>query len=84
MMPSLEGILAFAIVAFLLVVVPGPGVLFVGWRSLALGRRNGLLSVLGNELGGIPLLAGLAFRVGSVVSSSIAISPPSNSSVPHL
>ena len=45
--------------------------LFVIGRSLSLGRRAGLLSVLGNELGALPLVAAVAFGVGSVVADSV-------------
>src|SRR3954454_9172768 len=40
-------LLAFALTALVLIAVPGPSVLFVIGRTLALGRRGGLLSVLG-------------------------------------
>lgn len=47
MVPA-TNLLAFALAALLLIAVPGPSVLFVIGRTLALGRRGGLLSVLGN------------------------------------
>jgi hypothetical protein len=50
-MLPLENLLVFALVSALLTAVPGPSVLFVIGRSLALGRRGGLLSVLGNAGG---------------------------------
>ncbi|MCX2746836.1 LysE family translocator [Arthrobacter sp. MI7-26] len=72
MLPPEVGI-AFAITSFLLIVVPGPSVLFVIGRSLALGRRGGLLTVIGNELGGIPLIAAVALGIGTIVSESIVM-----------
>jgi threonine/homoserine/homoserine lactone efflux protein len=48
-------------------------VLFVIGRSLSLGRRAGLLSVLGNETGAIPLVFAVAFGVGAIVSASIVV-----------
>ncbi len=39
---------AFALTAALLIVVPGPSVLFVISRGVTLGRRAALLTVLGN------------------------------------
>lgn len=72
-MPSTESMLAFAVASLLLIVVPGPSVLFVVGRSLALGRRGGLLSALGNGLGGLPLVAAVAFGVGAFVASSVAV-----------
>jgi threonine/homoserine/homoserine lactone efflux protein len=47
-------LLTFAVAAFVLIVIPGPCVLFVIGRSSALGRIGGLrslLSLLGNALG---------------------------------
>lgn len=56
-----------------MIAIPGPSVLFVIGRSLALGRRGGLLSVVGNELGGIPLAAAFALGVGTAVAESIVL-----------
>lgn len=64
---------AFALACAALIVIPGPSVLFVIGRSLALGRRGGLLSVVGNELGAIPLVLAVAFGVGAVVSASLVV-----------
>lgn len=72
-MPSHNALLAFALASLVLVVVPGPSVLFVVGRSLSLGRRHGLLSVLGNELGALPLVAAVALGVGAVVAESVMV-----------
>jgi threonine/homoserine/homoserine lactone efflux protein len=56
-----------------LIAVPGPSVLFVIGRSLAMGRRSGLLSVLGNELGALPLVVAVALGVGVIVAQSIVV-----------
>ena len=72
-MPTLHAVVAFAVASVILVAIPGPSVLFVVGRSLSLGRRGGLLTVLGNELGCIPLVAAVAFGVGSVVADSIVL-----------
>jgi threonine/homoserine/homoserine lactone efflux protein len=66
-LPNLLGFLAAAIV---LVVMPGPTVLFVVGRSIALGRRVGLLSVLGNAIGLVPIVVAVAFGVGAIVVQS--------------
>jgi len=71
--PTLEAVLAFAAASAILIAIPGPSVLFVIGRSLSLGRRGGLMSVLGNELGALPLVAAVAFGVGSVVAESIVL-----------
>lgn len=72
-MPSWEALSAFALVSLLLIAIPGPSVLFVIGRSLSQGRRSGLLSVLGNELGALPLVAAVAFGVGTIVAQSIVV-----------
>src|SRR5262249_19230117 len=43
----------FLTAAFLLAIAPGPGMLYVLARSLAGGRREGILSCLGTFLGGM-------------------------------
>jgi len=69
-MLPLPNLLAFLAAAIVLVVMPGPTVLFVVGRSIALGRRVGLLSVLGNAMGLIPVVVAVAFGVGAIVMQS--------------
>ena len=69
-MLPLPNLLAFLAAAIVLVVMPGPTVLFVVGRSIALGRRVGLLSVLGNAIGLIPVVVAVAFGVGAIVMQS--------------
>jgi threonine/homoserine/homoserine lactone efflux protein len=69
-MLPLPNLLAFLAAAIVLVVMPGPTVLFVVGRSIALGRRVGLLSVLGNAIGLIPVVIAVAFGVGAIVMQS--------------
>ena len=66
-------LLAFALAAALLIVIPGPSVLFVLGRSIALGRRGGLLSVLGNALGMLPAIAAVALGIGALVAQSVVV-----------
>jgi threonine/homoserine/homoserine lactone efflux protein len=68
--PALDHLAAFALAAFVLIVIPGPSVLFVIGRSLVHGRVGGLLSVLGNELGVLPLVVAVAFGVGAIITAS--------------
>src|SRR6185437_12365894 len=53
--------------------IPGPSVLFVIGRSISLGRLGGLLSVLGNALGMLPLIVAVAVGVGAVVAQSLIL-----------
>jgi threonine/homoserine/homoserine lactone efflux protein len=68
--PSL---LAFALASLALIVIPGPSVLFVIGRSLALGRAGGLLSVLGNAIGMLPLVIAVALGIGAIVAQSLVV-----------
>jgi hypothetical protein len=62
--------LTFMAATALILAVPGPSVLFVIGRALAYGRRAGLVSVAGNELGELVLAAAVAFGVGAIVERS--------------
>ena len=66
-------LLAFALASALLIVIPGPSVLFVLGRSIALGKRGGLLSVLGNALGMLPAIAAVALGIGALVAGSVVV-----------
>lgn len=65
-----DSLVAFVIAAAVIIVVPGPRVLFIIGRSLALGRLGGLVSVLGGALGQVPLVFLVSFGVGTIVASS--------------
>jgi threonine/homoserine/homoserine lactone efflux protein len=69
-MPPGDHLLEFAITAFVLIVVPGPSVLFVVSRGVALGRRAALATVIGNT-GGVMVQAVLvAVGLGALVERS--------------
>lgn len=72
-MVPLSNLLTFALAAAVLIAVPGPSVLFVIGRSLALGRKGGLLSVLGNALGMIPQIVAVALGVGVALAQSVLL-----------
>ncbi|MCI2956993.1 LysE family translocator [Agromyces atrinae] len=72
-MVPVENLIGFIVASAVLVVMPGPSVLFVIGRTLALGRTGGLLSVLGNALGMLPLVAAVALGVGALVAQSVVI-----------
>ena len=52
-----DRMLGFAAMSLVLVLIPGPSVLFVLGRALAHGRRTALGSVLGNSAGAYVLAA---------------------------
>ncbi|MDV9175493.1 LysE family translocator [Streptomyces sp. W16] len=72
-MVSTDRLLAFAALSFLLIIVPGPSVLFVIGRALAHGRRAALTTVLGNTLGAYLLVVAVALGVGTLVERSILV-----------
>ncbi|MFI9172801.1 LysE family translocator [Streptomyces lincolnensis] len=72
MLPA-DRLLAFAAMSFLLIVVPGPSVLFVVGRALAQGRRAALTTVAGNTAGAYVLVLAVAFGVGSIVERSVLV-----------
>ncbi|MFG2827026.1 LysE family translocator [Streptomyces sp. NPDC048434] len=72
-MVSTDRLLAFAAMSLLVIVIPGPSVLFVIGRALAHGRRTALATVLGNVLGSYLLVAAVALGLGSLVEQSVAV-----------
>ncbi len=64
---------AFLLTVFVLIVVPGPSVLFVVSRALALGRRAALATVVGNAAGLSLQVALVALGVGTIVAESAAL-----------
>ncbi|MFJ1458408.1 LysE family translocator [Nocardia sp. N2S4-5] len=67
-------IAAFLVAATVLIVVPGPGVLFTIGRALTDGKRAALLSVVAHSLGVLLVLVMVAAGLGAVVAaSSIAL-----------
>ncbi len=66
-------LLAFALTAFVVIVIPGPSVLFVVSRALVLGRSGALTTVVGNSLGEYVQVMAVAFGVGAVVERSVML-----------
>jgi threonine/homoserine/homoserine lactone efflux protein len=60
----------FALVALILILVPGPSVLFVVGRALSLGRGPALLTVVGNAVGEFLQVMAVAAGVGELVQRS--------------
>jgi threonine/homoserine/homoserine lactone efflux protein len=70
---SANQVAAFAAAALVLIVIPGPGVLFVIGRALAHGRRTALLSVAGHAAGNWVVAVCVALGVGTIVERSAAV-----------
>jgi threonine/homoserine/homoserine lactone efflux protein len=71
-MPPEDHLLEFAITAFVLIVVPGPSVLFVVSRGVALGRKAALATVAGNTAGVMVQAILVAVGLGALVERSDA------------
>jgi threonine/homoserine/homoserine lactone efflux protein len=77
-MPSFEHLVAFAIASFILIVIPGPSVLFTVSRALAYGRRVALTTVLGGAAGSFTgqvtvqmIILGAVFAVIALAMDSV-------------
>jgi threonine/homoserine/homoserine lactone efflux protein len=68
-----DHLLAFALLAFLLIIAPGPNVLFVISRSLMLGRAAGVGTAVGGQIGVFLQVAAVAFGIGALVERSVAV-----------
>lgn len=72
-MPSTESLLTFALAGVVLVLIPGPSVLFIVGRALAHGRRAALTSVAGNTAGAALLVTVVSLGFGAVAAQSIVV-----------
>jgi len=73
--PSGSTLLLFCSAALVMLVIPGPSVLYIVTRSVDQGRRAGLVSVLGTHTGSLVHVAGAAFGLSAlIVSSALAFS----------
>src|SRR3954465_15807424 len=60
----------FLAAATLLAITPGPGIFYVLARTLAGGRREGVLSALGTFCGGLVHVVAAAFGLSAVLAAS--------------
>jgi threonine/homoserine/homoserine lactone efflux protein len=61
---------AFLVTVYVVILIPGPSVLFIISRGVSLGRRAAFVSAVGNETGLTLQLLLVAVGVGSIVASS--------------
>lgn len=69
-MPSTSQLAAFALASFLFIQLPGPSLLFTIGRALTVGRRDALLSVVGNAVGLVAQVVCVAVGLGALVAAS--------------
>jgi threonine/homoserine/homoserine lactone efflux protein len=72
-MVSLEQLVTFGVAAFVIIVIPGPSVVFAIGRALAHGRAVALTSVLGNTLGLLTVLVLVSVGLGAIVAESAVV-----------
>jgi threonine/homoserine/homoserine lactone efflux protein len=72
MLPTTH-LLAFTVTAFVLIVIPGPSVLFTVSRAIALGRVAGVATVAGNTVGAFTQVVAVAFGIGPLVERSVGL-----------
>ncbi len=69
-MPTTQNIIGFLLLSIVIILVPGPSVLFAIGRALVLGTRAALISVFGNALGvGLQILI-VALGLGVLIQQS--------------
>ena len=68
--PSSSQWIAFLVASLLFIQVPGPSLLFTIGRALTVGRREALLSVVGNALGVTTQVLLVSVGLGAVVAAS--------------
>ncbi len=73
LVPSSSQWVAFLIASILFIQVPGPSLLFTIGRALTVGRREALLSVVGNGIGLTTQVLFVAVGLGAVVAASAAV-----------
>jgi threonine/homoserine/homoserine lactone efflux protein len=69
-MPDASTFLLFAVASLAFLAIPGPSVFYIVTRSLAQGRRAGVTSMLGVQVGGLVHVVAAAFGVSAVIASS--------------
>lgn len=69
-MPASAKLLVFLTAALLLAIAPGPGMLYVLSRSLAGGKREGVLSALGTFAGGMVHVLAAAAGISLILAQS--------------
>lgn len=66
-------IMALAVTSTILIVIPGPSIMFLIGQAIAVGRSNALRAVIGNAVGMLLIALILSIGVGNLIEKSIAI-----------
>jgi threonine/homoserine/homoserine lactone efflux protein len=71
--PPIEQLYKFVATSVVVLLIPGPSVLFVISRGVILGRRAAIATVLGNSTGAFVQMALVALGLGAVVEKSVTV-----------
>jgi threonine/homoserine/homoserine lactone efflux protein len=69
-MPPTDRLLTFLVTALIIIVIPGPSVLFTIGRALSAGRRGAFVSLVGNSVGCYLQAIAVAAGIGAIVQAS--------------
>ena len=69
-MPGSASLLGFVVAALLVLLIPGPGVLYIVARSVSQGQRAGLASVLGLSVGALVHVAAATVGLSAILLTS--------------
>lgn len=69
-MPDAATLLVFALAGLALVAVPGPNLIYIATRSVSQGRRHGIVSALGVEVGTIVHIVAATAGLSALIASS--------------
>lgn len=72
-MPSIEQLSKFVVTSAIILLIPGPSVLFVISRGIILGRRAAIATVFGNSTGAFVQMALVALGLGAIVEKSLTV-----------
>ena len=72
-MVSTGQVLAFTLASVVLIIVPGPGVLFIVGRALSHGRRTAMATALGHATGNYVVAALVAVGLGAILQRSAQV-----------
>jgi threonine/homoserine/homoserine lactone efflux protein len=70
---SLHSYLLFVLAAVALILVPGPDMMYMLGRCLAQGRRAGILSAIGFNLGGYVHLTAAVLGLAAILAASATV-----------
>ena len=72
-MPDIASLTAFVVAALVVLVMPGPGVLYTVARSVSQGQKAGLVSVLGLSAGALVHVVAATVGLSAILLTSVLL-----------